>query len=390
MSELFISIWVMANLFTFSLQAQQAEPQISFAKESKPHSYYVKQAELWWKVIAQDSTDETAWYHYYRSCRNAQGTANWRSDFVDESPYLRLGEDIVALMERHIHGTFTYHFVKGSTGGVSPEEGAHLMKAYEMNPDFDGLLATVVTYATSTHNLKLRREANQRWYANNTLSPGLLTFGYNLLQSVPPKTVLLTQHDNDTYPPWMLQEAQDIRSDVLVINIDFLLYDGYRREVFAQLGIPPFKLDEVRVDDYEVNWANVVKHVLVHYEADRPLYISKTVDAKWYDGFEESLYGAGLVLAFSDEPLDLGHRHIELIEDVYLLDDLRINLTNDPIQARIDEMNLNYLESFAIAYAHYQQRGQSRAAIQIRQMALQVIQRQPDHPLAQLYTDRFD
>ncbi len=62
------------------LQAQEiiaAEPQISFANESKPHSYYVKQAELWWKEIEKDKTSETSWYNYYRACRNAQGTANW-------------------------------------------------------------------------------------------------------------------------------------------------------------------------------------------------------------------------------------------------------------------------------------------------------------------------
>ena len=156
---------VLACCWTSAVLAQsppRAEPQISFAREDRPHDYYVAQAGLWWEAVQRDSTDESAWYHYYRACRNAQGTANWSTDFVDEAPYLRLGDDIVALMEEHIPDTFTYHFVKGSTGGVDPGAGAHLMRAYALNPDFAPLLPSVITYATSTHDAELRQEANAR------------------------------------------------------------------------------------------------------------------------------------------------------------------------------------------------------------------------------------
>ncbi len=37
---------------------QKPENQISFAQESKPHSYYVEQAELWWEEIEKDKTNE--------------------------------------------------------------------------------------------------------------------------------------------------------------------------------------------------------------------------------------------------------------------------------------------------------------------------------------------
>ncbi len=72
-----------------SINAQLPERQISFAKESKTHEYYVKQSELWWKEIEKDKSSEENWYNYFRACRNAQGTANWRDDFVKESPYLK-------------------------------------------------------------------------------------------------------------------------------------------------------------------------------------------------------------------------------------------------------------------------------------------------------------
>ena len=49
---------------------------------------------------------------------------------MEESLYLKLGNDIVKLMEMNIPGTFVYHFVKGSTGAVDPSQGNHLLKAY--------------------------------------------------------------------------------------------------------------------------------------------------------------------------------------------------------------------------------------------------------------------
>ena len=161
------------------------EEQISFAKEEKPLDYYVAQAGLWWAEIQKDFKNEKSWYNYYRANRNAQGTANWSSDFVNEGPNLMLGDDIVKLMGEHIPASFTYNFVRGSTAAVYPGEGEYLLKAYQMNPDFPGLLATVVTYATSTHDAALRQEANQRWFKKNEIPVSLMAYGYNTLKELP-------------------------------------------------------------------------------------------------------------------------------------------------------------------------------------------------------------
>lgn len=180
-----------------------------------------------------------------------------------------------------------------------------------------------------------------------------MAFGYNLLNSVEPNSILLTAHDNDTYPAWMLQDAKHIRMDVLVLNIDFFLYGNYRTKVFEELGIKPFELDHIDINEYEKNWENVVKHFLSNYKGERPLYVSKTLSPKWYDGFESQLYPSGLAMKYSKKKIDLKERNINLIEDIYLLETLKVQLTNNVSQDRIDEMNLSYLESFKIAYDAY-------------------------------------
>lgn len=296
--KLLASLAIVLSLISCSKQATP-EPQISFAEEHRPHQYYVEQAELWWSALERDFTSEDAWYNYYRACRNAQGTADWREDFVNESPNLRLGKDIVLLMEEHIPNSFVFHFVKGSTGGVDPSAGEDLKRAYQLNPDFSPVYPSMVTLANSTHDYNLRKEVNSRWHKRNEINPGLLSYAEDVLHSLDSGAVILTQHDNDTYPLWMLQDARGLRPDVSVINIDFLLLESYRAEIFNEFNIPAFQLPEIDVDDYRENWTNVVHHFLGSYMGERPLYIALTVSDEWYKGFVKDLRLEGLALHYN-------------------------------------------------------------------------------------------
>lgn len=385
MNTKIIGMFILFLCFYFPCNAQNidlAEDQISFAQEDKPHSYYVKQAGLWWQRVQEDSSNEKAWYNYYRACRNAQGTANWRTDFVNEAPFLKLGDEIVELMEIHIPNSFTLNFVKGSTGGVSPEAGAYLMKAYEMNSTFPGLLPSVVTFATSTHNYALRQEANQKWFQQKEqhLPVSLLNYAYNNLNSVAPNGILFTQHDNDTYPVWMLQDVHKVRHDVLVINIDFLLYEGYREVIFDQLGIPPFILPEVNVDEYEINWKNVVEHFLGTYNGNRPVHISLTVSEQWYSSFKEKLTINGLTKTFLSKT-----DNTTLFKNTFLLDHLKHDFEYTLLQSRIDEMNINYLHFFDAFWDNLNQTERDK----IQSIAKNILLKNQNNELISEYSKRF-
>ncbi len=330
----------------FSQSTTVPEEQISFAREDRPLGYYVAQAGLWWDELQKDFKNEKSWYNYYRANRNAQGTANWSTDFVKEGPHLMLGEDIVKLMGEHIPNSFTYNFVRGSTAAVYPGEGEYLLKAYQMNPEFPGLLATVATYATSTHNPALRREVNQRWFKKNEYPISLMNYAYNTLQSVGENGILLTQNDNDTYPVWMLQDAKRIRTDILVINIDFLLFDGYRDKIFRQFNIPSYFLEKVDVNEYETNWENVLQHFLHHYQGDRPMHIGLTVSEKLYQPFLDELMISGLTRT---DKAQTDH-NIKLYENEFIMDYLKADLMYTTLLPRIRKMNTGYLLFFDEIY----------------------------------------
>lgn len=353
-----------------SIIAQKAEPQVSFAREDKPVSYYVEQAELWSAELEKDSLSETNWFNYFRACRNVHGKSDWHSDFLKLSPKLMMGEDIVSQMQEYIPNTFMYYYLSYLTNGIGTDNNQNLLKAYEMNPHYPGIASSMVSYAESSMQPDLRKEVNEAWYEDNYISHQLMNYCYNTLMSVEPNGILFTQGDNDTYPTWMLQDALGVRTDVTVINIDFLLLDDFRNHFFKELNLPEMKLGEINSDEYHANWEKVVHHILNNYKGKKAQHLSLTLYNHLYDDFTDELLVSGLTLKYSKPDPELAQKNVLLYEEAFLKDYLRFPFSNDPNQSNFDYLNANYLSSFKIVYDQYISDKENTKAAQIKELAL--------------------
>ncbi|MGH1339659.1 MAG: hypothetical protein ACRBFS_26305 [Aureispira sp.] len=108
-------------------------------------------------------------------------------------------------------------------------------KTYELEPSFQTIVGSIYTKycneilfsSMQWAILGFKEKAialvqKKELYTKNTLA-----FAKNSLLSCPPNAILFTYGDNDTYPLLYLQQAKNIRTDVLIINESLLTTDDY-------------------------------------------------------------------------------------------------------------------------------------------------------------------
>ena len=89
----------------------------------------------------------------------------------------------------------------------------------------------VTLAAASVMAIALVPTATNALYATRAGDYAARDFAYNVLQSVEPYGVLITNGDNDTFPLWYLQEVEGIRRDVTVIVMSYFNTPWYVKQL---------------------------------------------------------------------------------------------------------------------------------------------------------------
>lgn len=377
-----------------TIAAQKPEKIYSSVKVYKPHTYYAQQAELWWKEIEKNKSDEKAWDNYYKANRYSEMTFEssediQQEDWIRESPYLKDPDEIYSLIEKNIPNTYTFYRYKVVGNPSDTVMFNASLKAYKINPDNPEIYVNFVTYYEMKGNSAKRKEFNEKIYYANQISPGLLAYGYNVLMSMKPGSIILTFSDNDTYPLWLLQDVFNIRTDIVVLNTLLVLEPEYGKAIFRKINMPDASsvYDPLEIMHRE---KNIIDFVFKNKLASRSVYVGlpgwkQMVASKKTTGYvsassqiyeyDKNLYLEGLVLEYSTNNID----NIALLrnnfENKYALDYLRNRFEYDISDEIVARININYLPGIFKLYEHYTQSGDLSNAGKMKDLGLSIAQK---------------
>lgn len=229
-----------------------------------------------------------------------------------------------------------------------------LRRAVERDPDFPDAYYMLWVTALRRGDEALAQRCLRRLVETGDMPGPLVDYGYNMLVGAPANAIVLTNGDNDTYPPLAVQALRGLRPDVSIVNLSLLnteWYIRYQRDHGVPIPFSDAQIAALRATPGNLIATQVVRALndrLMAQASSRPLRYAVTIPTA-----SRQLPGRGvleglLVRLEPGEPTEAQHPDIdaartrELIDTVY-----RIESATDPFvdwerESSVANLTLNY------------------------------------------------
>ena len=307
-------------------------------------AFYQEQSAAWRDRVESNRKDANAWLNFYKSERYSGFTPS--SNELSDQKQGRL-DKIVQEMESSVPSSFEYHYVKYWNGNHDPKLFTHLQQAYTLQPNNAELYDDFIAHYEVTGNRTKRQEFCSKWVGAGKVEQGVLDYNYNVLMSVEPGAILITNGEYDTYPIWSLEARERNLPNVTVLYLDLLHIAEYRNRVLSGLGIGSIPFSSKRPEDFIRS--------LAAKRGAKPLYLALTVEPKILKTFDQKLYLTGLTLKWSEERID----NLTLLEKNW---DQKFRKAVGGTGNLTKKMSRNYLAPMLLLRQHYQSQGNAQKA----------------------------
>jgi len=313
----------------------------------KPVAWYGTQKQAWAMEVKQNNSPQ-AWFNYYASATFAQSSREELAGLITE-------------MASAIPNTYEYWLAKGWHDAFNVESHEALKKAYALNSEQPEGLGLMQLYAEFTLDETSRKQFSKNLHAKAQISPTLLNYSYNVLMSLEPGAVLITEGESTTIPLFVLQDVLNVRRDVVILNLEMLNNTEYVQRKFAQAG-----LNLVEIGSNVSNKSAWICSQLPQANHNKKFYYALTVGKDNIQAIKEYLYVVGLASIHSANSMD----NVSLIKDnfekKFLLDYLQVNFNGESDSDAGRAFSSNYLLPMILLYESYQQEGQIEKAKNLR------------------------
>lgn len=315
----------------------------------KPISWYESQAKAWSEVISRNQKNSEAWFNYYAASCFGQHSKNQLNQLVQS-------------MEQSVPNSFELLVVKGWNSGYKQEAFDYLQKAYGLHPEKPetyGLLQSLSEFYLDEQERAL---FSDRLVKSSQVSSSLLSYSYNVLMSLEPSSVLITEGESTTTPLYILQDVMQVRRDISILNLDLLTNTMYLEKKFKSLGLTlngPINTENLR---------STLCALLPSENKDKKFYYALTVSKDNLSSIKEYLYVVGLASVHSLTNVDNVAQIRKNLEKEFLLDYLRVDFNGESKSATGKIFSANYLVSMILLYEAYQKEGNQIKAKELRQL----------------------
>lgn len=140
---------------------------------------------------------------------------------------------IVTILAENAPNSYEYHFVKYINGNFNTAFKDNLFEAYRLKPDAREVRKEMFGYYALTGNKGKQKELART--LKNSYSTNTKAY-YKSLVSSTQITTIFVSGEADAYPLLILQSLGEIRSNIEIVNLDFLQNDSYRKAALQKWG----------------------------------------------------------------------------------------------------------------------------------------------------------
>lgn len=279
-----------------------------------------KTSKSYWKeIVKAEVTNQVAWVNYFDAAKFSSYEKHSRELSKTEKEELESIRQQVATL---IPNTYAHFYIEYHVLGKTKSGFSFLEKAYQLNPDAT-LLDDMLAKAIIERNDVKKKEYVKKLYESGAISAAVLEYNQNVLYSIEKNGNLVTYGYADTYPLYILQELFDIRKDVRILCLEWLVNEDYNANWSNRLGFSNGLSSKENVQIAQI----FSKH------SSNAIYIGLTLPPNLINIEKANLYCTGLALKYSPTPIG----HLESLKSNWETLFKKKQLEND------EDINANYL-----------------------------------------------